>query len=260
MTSTSGVEGFAPDALSEDGFLGGRLRLLQPRKGYRAGVDPVLLAAAVPAQAGQAVLELGCGAGAALFCLGSRVAGLELHGIEVQPAYAALARENAARNGIAAEVHLGDLSAMPAALKAVAFDHVLANPPYHLRDRGTQAADAGRARALAETRPVGDWVAAGLRRLRPGGTLTLIQQADRLPEVLAGAGGHEAAVLPVASRAGRPASRVILRIRKGGRAPFRLLSPLVLHEGPAHLKDGEDYAPAVRAVLREGAPIRDFDV
>ena len=260
MTSTSGDERFAAEALSEDGFLGGRLRLLQPRKGYRAGVDPVLLAAAVPAEAGQAVLEIGCGAGTALFCLGSRVAGLALHGIEVQPAYAALARENAARNGIAAEVHLGDLGAMPAALRAVAFDHVLANPPYYLPTRGTVAADSGRALALAETRPVADWVAAGLKRLKPGGTLTLIQQADRLPEVLAAAGGHAVAVLPVASRAGRPATRVILRIRKGGRAPFRLLSPLVMHEGAEHLKDGEDYAPAIRAVLREGAPIREFDL
>ena len=85
------AEGDADPELTHDGFLGGRLHLWQPRRGYRAGVDPVLLAASVPAQAGQSVLDLGCGAGAAMLCLGVRVPGLDLNGLEVQPDYAALA-------------------------------------------------------------------------------------------------------------------------------------------------------------------------
>ena len=115
----------------EDGFLGGRLRIAQPVRGYRAGADAVMLAAACPARPGESVLELGCGAGVALLCLGARVPGLALTGLELQPAYAALARRNAAANGIAARVAEGDLAHMPALLRGESFDHVIANPPYH---------------------------------------------------------------------------------------------------------------------------------
>ncbi len=106
---------FAPDDLTDDGVLGGRLMILQPRRGYRAATDPVLLAAAVPAKAGQSVLELGCGAGVASLCLGRRVPGLSLAGLELQPAYAALARANAMRNTLPLEVHDGDLADLPEA-------------------------------------------------------------------------------------------------------------------------------------------------
>ena len=102
---------FTPAELSDDGFLGGALRILQPRHGYRAATDAVLLAAACPAQPGDSVLDLGCGAGVASLCLGHRVPGLALHGLERQPAYADLARRNAARNAIALDVTEGDLLA-----------------------------------------------------------------------------------------------------------------------------------------------------
>ena len=103
-----------PDAdLTDDGFLGGRLRILQPRVGYRAATDPVLLAAAVPAKPGQRALELGCGAGVASLCLLSRVPGLSVTGIERQAAYADLARQNAARNSLDLMVIEGDLAQMP---------------------------------------------------------------------------------------------------------------------------------------------------
>lgn len=251
---------FGAEDLTTDAFLGGRLTLRQPRAGYRAGVDPVLLAAAVPARAGDSVLELGCGGGAAALCLGRRIPGALLTGLEVQAAYAALARENAGANGIAMEVIEGDVARMPAALRARSFDHVLANPPYFRREAGTRAGDAGREAAMGEAVPLAVWIEAGMRRLRPDGRFTLIQVAERLPDLLEGFGGRCAGitVLPVVPRAGREAARVILTAVKGGRAPFRLLSPLVLHEGAAHLRDGEDYAPAVRAVLREGAALPDW--
>lgn len=247
----------AGDLTTTDGFLGGRLTVTQPATGYRAAADPVLLAAAVPARAGQSVLELGCGAGVASLCLGWRVAGLRLAGLEVQPFYAALARRNAAANGMAFEVWEGDLAAMPDALRSRTFDHVIANPPYFGAGSGTPARDAGRETAQREATPLALWIGAGLRRLRPGGRLTLIQAADRLPDILAafaaGAGG--VTVLPVAPRVGRPAGRVIVAARKGGRTPFRLLAPFVLHEGPAHLRDGDDYSAGARAVLRDGAAL-----
>ncbi len=248
---------FAEEDLTTDAFLGGRLTVRQPKAGYRAGVDPVLLAAAVPARPGEAVLELGCGAGVASLCLGRRVAGVALAGVEVQGDYAALARENAAANGIAMEVVEGDLARMPGTLRARSFDHVIANPPYFRRAAGTPARDARREAAFGEVTPLGVWVDAGMRRLRPGGRFTLIQRAERLPDVLAAFAGRQAALalLPMIPRAGREATLVILAAVKGGRAPFRLLAPLVLHEGATHLRDGEDHAAPVRAVLRDGASL-----
>jgi len=125
------VTGFAEGELTRDAFLGGRLALWQPRDGYRAAIDPVFLAAFAPARRGQRVLDLGCGAGTAALCLGVRVEGLDLHGLEIQPAYADLARRNAAASGIALALHEGDLCRPPTALRALSFDLVLTNPPYH---------------------------------------------------------------------------------------------------------------------------------
>jgi tRNA1Val (adenine37-N6)-methyltransferase len=246
---------FAADELSDDKFLCGRLRLLQPLKGYRAATDPVLLAAACPAETGQSVLDLGCGAGAAALCLGHRVPGLALAGLELQPAYADLARQNADRNGIAVEVHEGDLARIPKPLRRD-FDHVIANPPYYPAG-GSPSPVAARAKAMQVETPLSDWVAAATRRLRPGGWLTLICGADGLPEVLAALAPKlgSAAVLPLAAREGRAALRVIVQARKGGRAPFRLLAPFVIHQGVAHDGDRESYTPAANAVLRDGADL-----
>ena len=133
---------FPPEGLSRDAFLGGRLRLWQPLQGYRAAIDPVLLAAFVPARPGQRVLELGCGGGTAVLCLARRVPGLELHGVEIQPDYAELARRNAAENGLALRVHVGDVLDLPAGLR-LGFDQVLANPPFHAA-AAPPARDAGR--------------------------------------------------------------------------------------------------------------------
>ena len=248
---------FAPDELSCDAFLDGRLRLWQPRRGYRAATDPVLLAAFVPARRGERVLELGCGAGVAALCLAARVPGLELHGLEIQAPYAALARRNAAENRLALTVHEGDLRAPPPALRAISFAHVLANPPYHAA-AATGAADPGRDLAHREGEAsLGDWIAAGLRRLAPGGRLVLIQRTERLGEMLAALEGRAGAieVVPLAPRAGRPAGRVLLRARKGRRGGLELWPPFTLHEGEAHIRDAESYTAAARALLRDAAEL-----
>ncbi len=239
---------------THDGFLGGRLVLEQPMRGYRAGVDPVLLAAAVPAVPGQSVLEFGCGVGAASLCLGARVGGLSLTGLELQPAYAALARTNAAANGLEMEVLGGDIARIPECLRARSFDHVIANPPYYLPQARRAAADPGRETALAEDLPLARWIDAAVRRLRPGGRLTMIQRADRLADLLAGCDARlgDLRLLPLAPRVGRPAELVILRARKGARGDLRLLAPLVLHEGDRHERDGDSYRAEIAEVLRGG--------
>lgn len=245
-----------PEAeLTRDRLIGGRLALWQPRAGYRAATDPVLLAAAVAARPGQGVLELGCGAGAALLALGLRVPGLALTGVERQPAYAALARRNAEANGLQARIIEADLARLPPEVRRP-FDQVLMNPPW-FDPADPAAADPGRDAAQREETPLAVWIAAGLSRLAPGGWLSVIHRAERLPEILAALGGRAGAVAvrPLAPRAGRPAGRVLVQARKGARAPFRLLAPLVLHEGPAHPGDREHFTPQAQAILREGAAL-----
>lgn len=245
---------FSRSDLRVDGFLGGRLRVAQPRTGYRAAMDPVLLAAACPARPGQAVLDLGCGAGVASLCLGARVHDLVQTGLELQPAYAELARRNAVRNGIALRVIEGDLARMPTDLRARHFDHIIANPPYLGTEDGTHAADPGRETARREVTPIRVWLDAGLRRLVPGGYIALIQKAERLPDLLAGLSGRagDITVVPIAARAGRPAGRVIVLARKAARGPFRLLAPLILHAQEKHSCDAEDLTNIAQTILRDG--------
>ena len=244
------TDSFDDADLTRDAFLGGVVQALQPRVGYRAATDPVFLAAAVPARAGESVLELGCGVGVASLCLNARVAGLHLTGVEVQRPYAALARRNAALNGAAMDVHQADLADLPRDLRNRTFDHVIANPPYYAA-HGPAARDGGRDRALREDTPLALWVDVALRRARDGGHVTLIHLTDRLPDLLAAIGARASVmVLPLAARARKPARRVIVQARKGGRAPFVLLPPLVIHQGDSHPGDGEYFTEPVRAIMR----------
>ena len=243
------------DALTRDAFLDGRVMAWQPRQGYRAATDPVLLAASVPARAGQSVLDLGCGVGVAALCLHARVPGLSLTGVEIQPAYAELARRNAAENMAAMTVVEADLTDLPADLRARSFDHVIANPPYYAPD-GPEARDKGRDRALREDTPLAAWLEVALRRCRDGGHVTLIHLTERLSEMLSAfAGRASCRVLPLTARAQRPARRVIVQARKGARAPLVLLPPLVIHEGATHPGDGEFFTDPVRRVMRQAGAL-----
>nr|WP_255723105.1 methyltransferase domain-containing protein [Thalassobius sp. Cn5-15] len=238
-------------------FLNGRVRAWQPVQGYRAGVDPVLLAASLPVQTGQSALELGCGVGVASLCLMARVPGVAVTGVELQADYAALAQRNGGEAGADFTVSIADLRALPADLRQRQFDHVFANPPYFQRDRSTAAQDAGRDIAFGGDTPLATWVEVAAKRCAPKGYVTFIQRIERLPELIMAMqpllGSLE--VQPLIPRAGREAQLVLIRGRKNGRADFRLHDGIVMHEGAEHLRDGEDYAPKIRAVLRDGAAL-----
>ena len=193
----------------------------------------MLLAAFVPARPGERVLELGCGAGAAALCLAARVPGLELHGLELQPAYAGLARRNAAENAAPAQRARGR-PAPAAAGAARAQLRPRAGQPAVPRRRRPAAADPGRDRSHREAETtLADWIAAGLRRLVPGGRLVMIQRTARLAEILSALSGRAGSVeiLPVASVRRPAGSALLVRARKDRAAPLTLWNALTVHEG-----------------------------
>lgn len=243
------------EGATRDAFLGGQLQIWQPEAGYRAATDPVFLAASLPLKRGERVLDLGCGVGVAALSALARVPGARACGVECQALYAALARRNAQENNLALEIWEGDLRALPEALKAAPFDHVMLNPPFYPQDAATGPRDAGRDIAHREgAADLGVFLDVALRRVAVGGTVSVIHRAERLGDLLALLAGRagDVEIKPLAPRAGRPAGRVILRARKGRKGPLVLHAPLVIHEGAAHSGDGESYSQAASGILRCG--------
>lgn len=235
-------------------MLGGKTHIFQPREGYRAGTDPVLLAASVQARSGQSVLDLGCGGGVALCCLGARVAGLQLAGLELQPGYADLARRNLDHNGLTGTIWTGDVACPPADLRAQNFDHVIANPPYFETARGVVARDSGRGTGRAGEIPLDVWVATAAKRLRPRGYATFIQRIERLPELMAAMHGHLGSLelLPLLPRTGRPPRLFLIRGRKNGRAPFVCHTPRPIHPDTIRPEQPDNYTESFRNVMLLG--------
>ena len=239
----------ADAAVTEDALLGGRVRLRQARAGYRAAIDPVLLAAAVPARPGERVLDLGCGAGAVFLCLLARVPELAVTAVERDPAMAALAVANAALNGAGDRVTVveADLAALEPSWRAGAFDQAVANPPYLTAGRADPSPSPGRATAGVEAGAgLAAWIDRAHRCLKPKGRLTLVHRADRLDDLLpALAPGFGAVVVfPLWPKPGRDAARVIVTARKGVRTQLRLAAGLVLHA------EAGGYTEAADAALR----------
>ena len=237
-----------------DGFLGGRLTIAQPKRGFRSGHDTVLLAAAVPAIAGARVLELGSGAGVAGLCLAARVPGVDVLGIEIDPELVRLAAGNAARNALPDRVRFacGDALALslPKVDHADGFDHVFFNPPFH-PETGQESPNAAKTRAtLDKDAAVRGWTRAALASAKSGGTVTAILRADRAQDMLAAAEGHGAVLIPLFPHAGEIPKRAIVQLMKDAASGLRAASGLVLHE-----PDGRN-TDAAEAVLRHGAELR----
>lgn len=245
--------------VSEDAFLGGALMALQPVGAYRAGIDTVLLAAAVPvkAAASERVLDVGAGVGVVGLCIAARVGKAHVTLLEIEPSLAGIARANVARNGLESRVDViaADIEATARVhaelgLHPGTFSHVVANPPFHVQGRGRPARDP--IKAGAHAMPAGGlerWVKFMARLTTGGGSATLIHRAEALGELLELLEGRFGAlrVLPIHPRAGTPAVRVLIQGRKGSRAPLTLLPSLILHG------IGNRFLPEVDGILRRSA-------
>jgi tRNA1(Val) A37 N6-methylase TrmN6 len=232
-----------------DGFLGGRLFIAQPRRGFRAGHDTVLLAASVPAQADSDVLELGSGAGVASLCLAWRVPALRVTGIEIDPELVALANENAQRNGLAerARFECGDAASFGG---TSAFEHVFFNPPFHPAS-GVESPSRARDRATRDvSNMIADWTRIALAVTRAGGTVTAILRADRAEEMVAAGDRTGVVLFPLFPRTGEAPKRMIVQFQKGSLEPLRVAAGLILHE------QGGRNTESAEAVLRHGAMLR----
>jgi tRNA1(Val) A37 N6-methylase TrmN6 len=239
---------------TEDLLLDGRIRLRQSARGYRAGLDAALLAAACDADPGDRVLEAGCGPGGALLVAAVRRPGAAFVGVERDPEALALAHENIGLNGLGSRVQAiaGDVSARFKTLGLPPFDAVMANPPF-FDDPGTLRAPAPeKAAAWFADEGLMAWSEFLLKAVREGGTLTVIHRADRLGDILgllsAKAGSFQ--IRPIHPFSDVPAKRVLVRAIKTRKAPLRLLPPLVLHD-----RGGAKHRPEVEAILRGAADL-----
>ena len=254
MSQAPSPDPAAAGAISEDRVLGGRVRLLQPAKGYRAGMDAALLAAACDARAGERVLDVGCGPGAVLLQAAARCPEARLWGLERDADAADLARRGADLNGVSGRVEIlcGDVAEGFAALKLRPFDAVLSNPPFfddagalrgpHPSRRGAYLADGGLAA----------WIGFLAKAAREGASITLIHRADRLADILAALSPKcgSIRIRPVHPFADAAAKRVLVRATKTGKAPLELLAPLVLHD-----REGGKHTAEADAILRGEAAL-----
>jgi tRNA1Val (adenine37-N6)-methyltransferase len=235
---------------TEGHLLAGRIAYRQPATGFRSGIEPVLLAASVPARPGERVLEAGPGAGAALLCLAHRVPGIRATGVELQPGMAALAAANARTNGFCGIDIVNDR--IETVALAQPFDHAMANPPYHQADGSTSPnVDRETAKRGSEALIRG-WIERLGAALRRRGSLTLILPVGMVPVCLSAMTSSRCpctAILPLWPKPGRPAKLVLVRGIKQARAPMQILPGLLLHR-----PDGS-YSAAAQAILADATAL-----
>ena len=237
---------------TDDTLLGGRVVIRQPTTGYRAAIDPVLLAAGVQASEGQNVLDVGCGCGAAMFCLAARISGLQLTGLELQSQLAAFARASIDLNGLSdgsARVVEGDISAVPTDFKN-AFDVVLTNPPFG--DTGNAPLDASLSVAHMEGEvDLQGWISACLACLKQKGRFVIIHRGDRLTDVIDALRGKagDVHIYPIFSKPGEPARRIVVNAGKDRRSPDTVSPGIIVH------KHNGGFTEEAERVLRDAKPL-----
>ena len=242
------------DDTTEDRVLDGRVVLRQPVRGYRAGLDAALLAAACDAGPGSRVIEAGCGAGGALLAGAMRRPGALFTGIDRDAGALALARENIALNSLQDRVEAvqGDVAVRFSSLGLEPFDAAMTNPPFFDDPDALRGPAADRRGAWMADDGLEAWIGFLSKAVREGGSITLIHRADRLGDILGllapKAGSVQ--VLPIHPFAAQPAKRVLVRAIKTGKAPLRLLPPLVLHD-----REGGKHTAQVEAILRGEAAL-----
>jgi tRNA1(Val) A37 N6-methylase TrmN6 len=236
------------DSLSVDEWLGGRLTLIQPRKGHRIGSDAVLLSAAAGSVEGP-IVDVGAGVGAVGLAVASRSACATADLVEIDPELARLASGNAERNALTfrirvLQVDVGDAQARRAAgLVDEAADCVVTNPPFFDPREVRVSPDPSRARSHAFSLrakgdpPVVGWIRACLALLAPGGRLVMIHRPEALAQILTAAENRAGGLtlLPVHPRAGASAHRLLISAVKGSKAPLRIAPALVLHQTDGRL-------------------------
>jgi tRNA1(Val) A37 N6-methylase TrmN6 len=233
--------GATADGLTEDRWLGGRLLLVQPKRGHRVGTDAALLVAAAGDARQGRIVDVGAGVGGVGLALAGRnpLASVDL--VEIDSELAQLAESNAARNGLEARTRVLRFDALNSRGRresglAESASCVVTNPPFFDAKTVRASPDEGRARAhvlghAEASATLDDWIQACLAMLTPGGRFLMIHRPDALGAILAGIGGRLGGLtlLPVHPAIGASAHRLLVSGVKGSKAPLRLASGLVLH-------------------------------
>ncbi len=235
-----------------DAFLGGQFHAFQPRDGFRAGTDSVLLAAAIPAKSGDRILELGVGSGVCLLAIGTRVPEVELYGVDILAENVERANRNLKELNFNGEVFLHDIfeKIRGDSILKDQFDHVLMNPPFYSNFKHTPPKDSHKSYAHITEHQVGDWVKKGIKRLKPSGTMTIVFPAEGLADIIkAIPNSCSITILPVASKSGEDAKRVIVHVKNQSKYKLKIKSPLVLRT------DNGDHTEIGENIARKGACI-----
>lgn len=236
-----------------DNFLGGRIKLIQPSEGYRAGIDPIFLAATLHPKPQEKILDIGAGVGTASIALAVRCPDAKIFGLEVQPDLVNLAFTNIQTNQLQGRIEMikGDLLSPPGSLKFHSFDQIMTNPPYYEYNRTQSSPIPGKAQANTETVDLGKWIKFSLKLLKPKGIFTMIHRVERLSEILHHFGEQvgDVTVYPLWPGPSKLAHRVIVQGRKNVRGELRLSQGMTLHGG------AEKYTPEAEAILRHAKAI-----
>lgn len=231
-----------------DHFLDGRIKLIQPSTGYRAGIDPLFLSASLHPKSQERILDVGCGVGTAAIALAFRCPHIKVTGIEIQPDLCELALINIQANYLTGRINIieGDILSPPTLLNLNTFDQVMTNPPYHEDHRTQTSPVPGKAQANTETVDLGKWIKFCLKLLKPKGVFTMVHRAERLSEILIHLEKQtgDIVVYPLWPGLKKPARRVLIQARKNTGGELRLARGMVLHGG------ANKYTPEAEAVLR----------